>query len=224
VTNGKCQRSFFSWQYSGQMRIKICGIRSSEDLKVAVDAGADALGFIIASSDESPDALTVDEARALLPQVPPFVTRVLVTTQEEVGPTIEQVEGLGFDAVQLHSAIGAQEISLLRAICRCQLIGVVEVDESALARAREISPFVDALLLDSAKGTGAHDWQASRSIVEGVSRPVILAGGLTPENVSGAIRTVRPWAVDVNSGVDDASGAKDALAVQAFIVSARHAA
>jgi phosphoribosylanthranilate isomerase len=142
---------------------------------------------------------------------------VLVTHLITAADVLDLHRRVPAPAIQLHDDIPADEIIVLRQhlphVTLIKAIGVV--DESAIGAARQVEPFVDALLLDSRThdrigGTGrVHDWRISRRIVTAARVPVILAGGLTPENVADAIGTVRPYGVDANSGLEFPNGDKD---------------
>jgi phosphoribosylanthranilate isomerase len=156
---------------------------------------------------------------------------VLVTHIEDRDEILALAESVPTAAVQLHSDLPARALQELRErLAPRKVIGKVSVeDDTAIARAREIEAFVDAIVLDSRDrasgrvgGTGTtHDWSISARIVAGARVPIILAGGLTPENVAEAVRVVQPWAVDVNSGVEARDGRKDPLRIERFVAAAR---
>jgi phosphoribosylanthranilate isomerase len=212
------------------VRIKICGIRSDRDLALAVEAGADAVGFLVGLDYETDDALLPEAAAALSRQVPPFVTRVVVTHRTTVDEVAELAYAIPCDAVQLHGEFPLDRIDLLRLSLppSVRVHRVVHVTgPEAVPFAAEVSRVADAVHLDTRTedrvgGTGlVHDWKLSMRIVKWVRKPVVLAGGLTPENVRDAVRGVGPAAVDVNTGVEDAVGDKDALRLRAFVKAAR---
>jgi phosphoribosylanthranilate isomerase len=160
--------------------------------------------------------------------VPPYVAVVLVTHLATVEAVLTLVDHVQPDSVQLH---GEPQPSLCAAVREarpllriCQAVHVTGPE--AAERASEVAPHCDALVLDSRTadrlgGTGrTHDWSVSRQIVDDVGVPVILAGGLTDENVAEAIRVVHPYAVDVNSGVDDRAGRKDPRRLDRFMSAA----
>lgn len=212
-------------------RVKICGIRSETDLRIAVDAGADAVGLICGITHVSEDALESDHARALARQAPPFVSTVLVTHLEAARDVLDLAEDIGVDTIQLHGLMARDQVAEVKAHAggRRVVRAVHVAADGAIDDALELRGLCDAVLLDSRTadrlgGTGqTHDWSISRRIrgaLEG-QVPVILAGGLRPENVREAVSTVRPYAVDVNSGVEDQSGDKDPSLCSAFVSSAR---
>ena len=212
--------------------VKICGIRNPADAGAAIDAGADALGFLVGLDYPSDDALGAREARKIALTVPAPIRRVLVTHRTTAAEVAGLVRESACDAVQLHGEFPASEAPALReALGGASIVRVVHVDgEAALDRAAAVAVWADALVLDTRTagrlgGTGiTHDWSLSARIVAATSRPVILAGGLTPRNVGEAVRLVRPFAVDVNSGVEDTTGSKDPARVRAFVTAARRAA
>lgn len=213
------------------MRVKICGNRTADDIALAVASGADAIGVISGIRHRSEDAHAPAAAAALVRQTPVFVTSVLVTHLITAGEVIALQAQVQAAAIQLQDDFPIEGLLTLReALPAVRLIKAVSVvDASAIETALRFEPFADALLLDSRTrdrigGTGqVHDWSISRRIVEQVRKPVILAGGLTPDNVAEAIAQVRPYGVDVNTGVKAADGAKDASKVRSFVHNARQA-
>lgn len=187
--------------------VKICGITRPEDARVAVEAGADAIGVVVCS--ESPRSCTAAQARRIFAAVPPGVMRVAVshTTTEE---GLAECLGTGADAVQLSHPHRLPPTAAVR------LIRVV-------APGSPVPDDCDLVIIDGSHGTGqAFDLAYARRVVTSSLRPVLLAGGLTPENVAEAIRAVRPFGVDVASGVESAPGRKDHARVRAFISAAKH--
>jgi phosphoribosylanthranilate isomerase len=164
-------------------------------------------------------------ARDILQSLPPFVTGVLVTTCSTAEEIQKLINTTGATIVQCHSDIQPEYIAQLRSqFPAVKFIAVVHItDQKSIEAAMHASRYTDALLLDTAYkgaagGTGiTHDWSISAAIIQKVSVPVILAGGLNPENVQEAITAVRPYAVDVRSGVSDSTGEKNTEKMQAFI-------
>lgn len=164
--------------------------------------------------------------------MPPYISTVLVTHLEATDEIVELAERVPAGVLQLHSDLSASQLrDIRRLLPGRKIVGKVSVvGSSAVDRFREISPEVDAVLLDTydastdrVGGTGlVHDWTISAKIRSGTVHPVILAGGLRPENLGDAIRLVRPWAVDVNSGVEDSAGNKDWSRVRRFIEIAKN--
>ncbi len=210
------------------VRAKICGLTREEDLAVAVAAGADAVGFLV-GVPSSPRNLTLERAETLLGQVPVFVDSVVVTAPKSIEWLIEVCERLKPSAIQIHGKEQLDSSKIRERIKHSRLIKTVYVTEDALNEEviDDLKTF-DAILLDSFSkgqygGTGkTHDWTLSRQIKEAVAPvPVILAGGLKPENVKEAILAVEPYAVDVASGVEASPGVKDHSKVRAFVENAK---
>jgi phosphoribosylanthranilate isomerase len=205
-------------------RVKICGITRAADRDAAVVAGADAVGFVVDVPVDTPREVSPERARDLAAGVPPFVSTVLVTMPEAVEGAVRLQRTVGADAVQVHG-LDPDSIGGLRERVDADVIAAVGHDADLTACAGA----ADALLIDSLDqsgggGTGeTHDWTASRAAVESLDRPVVLAGGLTPDNVGAAVRTVDPYGVDTASGVERTGGVKDHGAVRAFVESARAA-
>ena len=211
------------------VRVKICGVTRIEDLTVTVDSGADAIGFIV-GVPSSPRNLTLEKAKMLLGHVPVFVDRVVVTAPTSPEWLIEVCERLKPTAIQIHGKTELDSSEIREKIRDTRLIKTVYVTEDAVKKmAIEDLRTFDAVLLDSFSnrqygGTGkTHDWELSRQIRKFIAPvPVILAGGLNPENVKEAILAVRPYAVDVASGVEASHGIKDHYKVRAFVENAKH--
>jgi phosphoribosylanthranilate isomerase len=209
------------------VRAKICGITRAEDVAVAAAAGADAVGVVSDVSVDTPREVDPADAADLVAAAPPFVTTVLVTMPESIERAVELVGAINPDALQLHSDFSPDELRYLRAETETDLVVAVGADESG--RANGYDEVADAVLVDSTDesgggGTGeTHDWTATRDLAAELSSPVVLAGGLTPENVAEAVATVDPYAVDVASGVEADGGVKDHDAVRAFVARARRA-
>ncbi len=216
------------------VRVKICGIIGIEDAKMAVASGADALGFIAGVRHKAEDTIGPGQAARIVRNLPPFVSTVLVTHLVEARGIAELVKQMGVTTIQLHDEVPIDEIKSLREILsNIRLIKAVHVTgPEAVNRARNYEGLGDAIVLDSITiqedrigGTGlVHDWRISKQIRNQCSLPIILAGGLRPENVEEAIQIVQPYAVDVNSGVESAKvsqGRKDPERLRAFIQKAK---
>lgn len=210
--------------------IKICGNASPADVAVCIGAGVNALGFLVGLEYESADALSAEEAGELIRLVPPFVSTVLVTHRSNTGEIEELMRVSGASHLQLHGPFEVAHLFALRRLLPgVRLIRAIHVTgEDSLGSAQEYTGRVDAILLDTATkgrlgGTGeTHDWAISRRIRDAVfPTPVILAGGLRPENVASGIAAVRPAAVDVNSGVSERRGVKSPQLVAGFVRAAR---
>ncbi|MEY4352359.1 MAG: hypothetical protein RLZZ609_600 [Cyanobacteriota bacterium] len=207
------------------MRLKLCGLRSPTDLAVALAAGVDAVGFILGARHRTEDEVTPEQAAAWVATLPPFVSSVMVTHLQEKVAILSLFHQVAPTTLQLQDSLPLGDLNALRtALPGTKLIQAIHVENSsAIDQALAIAPFVDGLLLDSRTadrigGTGrTHDWRISRQIVERANRPVILAGGLTPDNLAAALTAVGPAAVDVNSGAEDADGHKDPERVRALV-------
>ncbi len=210
------------------VKVKICGITRDDDLQTAVTLGADALGFVV-GVPTSPRNLSVEQAARLIDRVPLFVTSVLVSVPQSVDTVVHTWEALQPDAVQLHGDSLNDLARLRRALPRVSVIRAITASSLRLPEgAADAAKGVDAVLLDSsapgkAGGTGVvHDWTVSQRVKQIIHpTPLILAGGLTPDNVRAAIHTVQPYAVDVSTGVEARPGRKDCAKLSAFIRSVK---
>jgi len=202
------------------LRIKICGITNEADARHAAACGADALGLVFYL--KSPRAVSPEQARRIVAALPPFVTTVGLFVNEAPDKVREIVDYCGLDVIQLHGDETPAQclypprrvLKALRVKGEESLVGAENYQVSAL--------LLDAWHPDSYGGTGClGDWELAAQVA--AERPVVLAGGLTPDNVAEAIRRVRPYGVDVSSGVEIAPGQKDPERVAAFIRNARAA-
>jgi phosphoribosylanthranilate isomerase len=201
------------------VRVKICGITRAEDLSAACKAGADALGFVFYA--QSPRHLAVDQAAALVAQLPPFVQSVGLFVDAEPAFVESVLKAVPLDLLQFH---GNETPEQCRRHGRPYLKAVRMRADTDLVKYCVDFQDARALLLDAyvpglPGGTGERfDWDL---IPAGLPKPVVLSGGLDPDNVGLAVDAVRPWAVDVSSGVEAAPGIKDADKVMAFIARAK---
>jgi phosphoribosylanthranilate isomerase len=211
-------------------RVKICGHRSSEEAQVSVLNGADAIGLIVGTRFFSEDEVTPAEAMAIFSSLPPFVSSVMVTHLQAADEIFDTYSKVLSSTIQLHNNVSIDTIkNLRRMLPAIKMIKAIHViDSSSIGHALEFSTHVDAILLDSRcegriGGTGIiHDWSTSREIVDLCKTPVILAGGLNPHNVMQAISVVKPFCVDVNSGVDLPNGDKCPEKIANFIHKVRN--
>ncbi|MFB6074189.1 MAG: phosphoribosylanthranilate isomerase [Haloarculaceae archaeon] len=207
-------------------RVKICGVTRPTDREAVLDAGADAVGVVSGVTVETPREVDPDRAADLLAGVPPFVTGVLVTMPPSVQAAVVRTERVDPDAVQVHGGLAPSAVGALRRRVAADVIIAVDPETEDAAAYADAA---DALLVDSVDedgggGTGrTHDWERTRDLVAGLDVPVILAGGLTPDNVAAAVETVDPFAVDVATGVERAGGIKDRDAVRSFVAAVRRA-
>lgn len=203
------------------VRVKICGITRHQDLHAACGAGADALGFVF--YEKSPRNVSVEAAAALLRAMPPFVQSVGLFVN--AGPAfIESVlKSVPLDLLQFH---GDETPAECARFGRPYIKAVRVKQDTDLLKCAADFDTARGLLLDAfvpgvPGGTGERfDWSL---IPENLPRPVILSGGLTPDNIAEAVRSVKPWAVDVSSGVEASKGIKDAQKTAQFIAKAKAA-
>lgn len=210
------------------VRLKICGITNKEDAHLVADSGADMLGMIVDVPVETPRKIRIDEAEEISKGIGEDINIVLVLcpgSVEEVENVVRRIEPFG---VQMHGFESNKFLkSVRKALPDVNLIKTVHVDEHGTIHG--IMPeedFVDFILLDTFSaqmgGTGKkHSWDKSREIVENSAIPVILSGGLTPENVKEAIEEVNPYGVDVASGVESSGGLKSRERVFKFVRNAK---
>jgi len=212
------------------MRVKICGIRSLDEAKEVIEAGADALGFHV-ELDHSRCPVAAATASGIISKLPPFISSVVVTSETDPKKLLLIMKSTGATTLQLHKEVSPETVNAVKSVFFNTKIYVaisVTSDES-IAIAKNFENSADTVILDSVnKETGArggtgktHDWSISKKIVDSTLLRVILAGGLNPGNVVDAIKAVRPYAVDVNSGVSNPDGTKDFLRVKGFVERAK---
>ncbi|MCX7716010.1 MAG: phosphoribosylanthranilate isomerase [Endomicrobia bacterium] len=211
------------------MFVKICGFKRKEDILQAVYEGVDAVGFIIGVTHKTEDALNINQAIELVKFIPSVVLSVMVTHFTNSFSVLSVAEALRPKAIQLQGDISVTDIVIIRdRIPEVKIIKAIHVvDANSINDAKHYEEYVDYILLDSKTkdrigGTGkTHDWSISAQIVERIKKPVILAGGLNPENVADAIMQVKPFGVDVNSGTKGQDGFKDYQKIKQFIKNAK---
>jgi len=201
-------------------RIKICGITRVEDARAAVELGADAIGLVFYAP--SPRGIGPEQARAIIAAIPPFVTIVglfVDPAQDEVESVLRRcslslLQFHGDEAPDFCGGFGLPYIKAARVGAAADLVQYLSRFHAAQGW------LLDAYHERLYGGTGEpFDWKL---IPRDLARPVILSGGLTPDNVAAAVRQVRPWAVDVSSGVEAAKGVKDAAKIAAFIAGVKN--
>ena len=209
--------------------IQIAGVIDAAEAQMLRQCGVRYLGFPLRLPVHCED-LTEKEAAAIIKSLAPPVFGVLITYLDQASEIAGFCHALGARIVQLHGDIDRVELERLKTldsnltVIKSLVIGMRD-DKALEATVNELSPFVDAFITDTFDPeTGAsgatgktHDWRVSRRLVELADRPVILAGGLTPENVQRAILEVRPAGVDSHTGVEDSSGRKSREKVQKFL-------
>jgi phosphoribosylanthranilate isomerase len=203
------------------VRVKICGITRLQDLHAACDAGADALGFVF--YEKSPRHLTIAAAAGLLRELPPFVQSVGLFVDAEPAFIESVLREVPLDLLQFH---GDETPTQCARYGRPWIKAVrVNRDTDLLKCAADFDAarglLLDAFVPGVPGGTGERfDWNL---IPANLPKPVVLSGGLTPDNVAEAVQRVRPWAVDVSSGVEVSKGIKDAHKIARFIAKAKEA-
>ncbi len=201
------------------VKVKICGITNAPDALTAAEAGADALGFMF--YEPSPRNVSLATAAEIIRQLPPFVAKVGVFVNADEATVRAAIQTCGLDTLQFHG----EETPEFCATFSVKTLKAIRVQDAATLQ--QLPGYLtNAWLLDSfvpgqPGGTGAKfNWDLAVE-AQKLGRPIILAGGLTPENVAGAVRRVRPYAVDVSSGVESVPGRKDHVKVRVFIRAAR---
>ena len=203
-------------------RIKICGITRLEDAQASIKAGCDALGFVFFK--ESPHYIALDAFKAIAKVLPPFVTKVGLFVNAEPVDIQKAIQSGLIDLIQFHGEETPQfcrqfEFPYIKAVGVSSSVNLLQYEKDFYD--------ADALLLDASHehlkgGTGqTFDWNL---IPNSLSKPVVLAGGLTVDNVKEAIKQVKPYAVDVSGGVEESKGIKNSLKIQAFIKETQDAA
>jgi phosphoribosylanthranilate isomerase len=218
------------------IRVKVCGITNIADARAAVEAGADALGFIFVEG--TPRFVTPADVTPIVRRLPPFVTPVGVFWNHPAGHVKAVAEACGLRALQFHGAEAPEDLSdhalpvikTLKLPAASTLEGLPEYRVHHVAEVLRYRSVVSAVLLDSAarwsegKRRDPVEWTIARAITsQSGPVPVILSGGLTPDNVARAISVVRPYGVDVDSGVEASPGRKDHDKVRRFVEEARRA-
>jgi phosphoribosylanthranilate isomerase len=195
------------------MFVKVCGLRTAAQVATAVDAGADAVGFVFA---ESVRRVEVGVAQRLVAEVPPHVLTVGVFAGVTAAEAGQVAMDAGVGAVQLHGDYppeAFEELAGVRLIRATTLTGDTDVTVGAYGE--------DMLLLDSAVAGSGEQWDTSALERARPHGQWLLAGGLTPGNVGAAVRAARPWGVDVSSGVESSRGVKDHDLIRQFVKAAR---
>jgi len=206
-------------EHLNTLRIKICGITNVEDALLACELGADALGFVFAPS---PRQVTPDAAAAIICELPPFVTTVGLVVDQDPSPLLDRCP---LDVIQFHGSESPETVARAgrRAVKAFRVRDAADLE--ALAHFDTVAAYLlDAYVPGIAGGTGQRfPWQLAVE-AKRFGKPVIVAGGLTPENVRLCIETTRPYGVDVSSGVEAVPGRKDPGKLRTFMAAARCAA
>ncbi|MBU2560566.1 phosphoribosylanthranilate isomerase [archaeon] len=210
------------------MKVKICGHKTVEDAKKSVELGADFIGVIVEVPVDTPRKISREKAAEIVRAIEPPAQGVMVIMPGTIDEAIELYEAVKAPFIQLHGNESPDFVKELKSRAPCKIIKAIHVKEGSVELAKEHAKFADILLLDTptekAGGSGiTHDWRLSKRIIDGVEIPVLLAGGLNPENVEEAIKATQPYGVDTASGVEDSFGMKDYDKVKNFIKKAKGA-
>ena len=203
-------------------RVKVCGMRTPANVRAAADAGADAVGVIADVSVDTHREVSVDRARELVASAPPFLATTLVTMADNPDEAVRLAETVRADHLQVHGLTDPDALDALCGATTARVVAAVDAGDDLAS----LDGHADALLVDSTDESGAggtgetHDWERAAALVDRLDTPVVLAGGLTPENVGRAVQTVRPYAVDAASGVER-DEAVDPARVRSFVAAAR---
>lgn len=201
-------------------RVKMCGMTRADDVQAAVELGAAAIGLIF--YPQSPRAVTIEQAQGIIAELPPFITIVGVFVDADQEYVTEAIKQIPLDLLQFH---GHESAVYCRRFHRPYIKAIAMHKETDLMK--ECTTYADAkaLLLDAQQkdkpgGTGTRfEWSL---VPKHLPKPIILAGGLTPENVSRAIIEVQPYAVDVTSGIEANKGIKDIHKMRQFMTAVNH--
>ena len=199
-------------------KIKVCGNTRAQDVELAVELGVDLLGFIFTRSKRQ---VRVDEIKDVIARVPDTIERVGVFIDEPPKQIGAIAHACGLTAIQVYRPLTEEDRAL-----RLLLLPAVRVQEGEDLSAIEFEngdhPLLDTWAADIIGGTGrAWAWSQAKTVAR--RYPVVVSGGLTPENVDGAMRELHPWAVDVCSGVEAEPGRKDPAKLRAFVAAVREA-
>ncbi|MEP9411760.1 MAG: phosphoribosylanthranilate isomerase [Candidatus Brocadia sp.] len=200
------------------MRVKICGITNSEDAQAAIELGADALGFVFA---KSPRQVTKEQVRDIIERLPPFVSPVGVFVDEQVDTMKEICNFCHIHTVQLHGNEDPLYLNDLKGYKIIKAFRIREEDDlKLLANYKPHAFLLDSYVKGVMGGTGMpFKWEIARQAHK--YGAIILSGGLIPENVREAIHIVKPYGVDVSSGVEASQGKKDKALMKRFIMNAK---
>ncbi len=201
------------------VRVKICGITNLDDAMAAVDFGADALGFVFFKG--SPRYISQDKAGTIIRRLPSFITTVGVFVNENTEQIEEIIKLTGIDVVQLHGDEPPEMCNISRRIIKAIRVKSLESLDPLKNYKDKVSAFLlDTFTPDTLGGTGQRfNWDIAADAKQ--FGRIILAGGLTPDNIADAIRRVRPYGVDVSSGVEEKKGKKDHTKLKLFIERAK---
>lgn len=215
------------------MRVQIAGIKTIKDALMCVKYDCDAIGLLVGQGHNSDDFISSNKAKEIINALPPFISSVIITHLEDSKEIIEILKETNANTVQLHSYIKESEVKKIKeALPYIKILRLIHVSEDGKLLNQLEKDFIgDCLFLDSINtktnqfgGTGlTHDWNKSAEIVRNSKLPVILAGGLNPSNVKEAIKLVKPYGVDTNSGCKGKDGYRDEENTYLFIKNSKEA-
>jgi len=209
------------------VKVKICGITREEDLKAACKLGADMVGFVVGFTP-SPRSISLERAKQLFDLVPEGVRSVLVMVPKSIEEILETYSYLKPDIIQVHGE--SLDLRLIkRRLPKTKIVRAMPViGAESIKRAIIEAAYFDGVLVDSSVagklgGTGVtHNWSISKIMRDAIyPKPLVLAGGLNPSNVAEAVKVVKPYAVDVSTGVESSPGIKDHVKIETFIKEAK---
>ncbi|MEI6092818.1 MAG: phosphoribosylanthranilate isomerase [bacterium] len=214
------------------MIVQIAGVRNKQELNIIINSGATSIGFPLRLPVHKEDTSEQD-AKALIKQIPSNIYKVLITYMDSSKEIIELATYLGTDMIQLHGEIKVSELATIKGKHpQIKIIKSLIVKQDNFSELKktiaEFEDNVDFFITDTFDpDTGAsgatgktHDWEISKKIVKLSKKPVIIAGGLTPDNVGQAIKIIRPAGVDVHTGVENSLGEKEPALVNKFVIEA----
>jgi phosphoribosylanthranilate isomerase len=209
------------------VKVKMCGITNADDAKLCVAAGADMLGFVLEVPTEGPFKILPEAAAKIVSILPKHTDKIVVTSIPDAAKTVALCKQIGATGIQVTatSKVSPSELAKIRDMLGGLKIikSVPIVNKTSIEAALAYSDTADIMLIEN-RGVSAQmpDWQLCAEFVQRCPKPVMLAGGLNAANVSAAISAVKPWGIDVMSGVET-DGRKDPVKARAFIDAARRA-
>ncbi len=214
------------------LNLQIAGITNANDAIMCADAGFNIIGFLVGQKHESNEFITKELAKEIKNALPKNIKTTLITHLENADEIIEIAKFIDVDFIQLHSYIKESEVEKIKiALPDKKLIRLIHIAQNGEIL-NDISKmkYVDIYFTDSINkatnqvgGTGlTHSLETDKRLVETLNKPVMIAGGLTPENVAAAIKFCHPWGVDVNSGCRGANGGRDKTKVKSFVENTKH--
>lgn len=215
------------------MIVQIAGIKNIEEALKCVEVGVDAIGLLVGRMHESNDFIDEFEAKKIIETLPAFVFSVMITHLEDGDEICRIAKFIGCNTIQLHSPIKESEVEKIKKeLPYIKLLRLVHISSNGeVTTDLDTIKYVDAYFLDSFNpitnqvgGTGlTHNWEIDKKLCQSLQKPVIIAGGLNPENVKEAIKFSKPFGVDVNSGTKGKDGFRDMEKVIAFTKNAKNA-